>query len=71
MTTRDRPNQLFADEEGIEVYVTDRLLAFYDGLLERGQINPPAQSMRPEDAAISPGRGELERGLNPSRSEGV
>jgi hypothetical protein len=71
MTTRDRPNQLFADEKGIEGYVTDRLLDFYDGLLARSQINPPAQSVRPEDAAVSLGRIKSERGLNPSRSEGV
>jgi hypothetical protein len=71
MAKRDRPNALFADESGIEGYVTDRLLAFYDGLIERGQISPPIAATQPEDPTISRCRVELERGLNPSRSEGV
>ena len=30
-------------QEQLDAYVTDRLLHFYEGLIERGQILPPAQ----------------------------
>jgi hypothetical protein len=31
------------NSEELDFYVTKRLLDFYDGLLERGQLDPPMQ----------------------------
>ena len=33
----------------LDYYVTQRLLEFYDGLIERGQIKSPMQKPIPED----------------------
>jgi len=64
MTERDRP-------EGLEDYVTRRLLEFYDGLLERGQIAPPRAAIRcTEASAPSPGRPQFEAECSHSIPEG-
>ena len=38
----------------LEQYVTKRLLDFYDGLLERGQIDPPIQRTISEGKCSEP-----------------
>jgi hypothetical protein len=38
----------------IEQYITARLLDFYDGLLERGQIGPPHDVIVSEDQVAKP-----------------
>ena len=41
------PEGNFMDTKDIEAYVTDRLVTFYNALLERGQINPPLSGCNP------------------------
>jgi hypothetical protein len=42
ITPRDRPvDWMPKNKDELDAYVTDRLLAFYDGLMERAQIAPP------------------------------
>ncbi len=37
------------DQKELDLHITKRLLEFYDGLMERGQIGPPVQRPAPED----------------------
>ena len=55
----------------LDYYVTQRLLEFYDGLIERGQIKPPIQKPIPEDQVSNHCMADQAPSPSLPRSEGV